>query len=180
MLPQTALAAAFLAATVPVMGGAGGEANANCSIQIGPGERFVQGRDAVVQPGEHLQRVTALRGRVVVRTGAEVDEAMALGGDLVLEPGARVNKSVTSVGGNVVLQGDAWVGENAVALGGEVQRGHDAWVGGNVIALAVKVGDQSLAQSITQKLGDLARCQVVQVHVRTATPEVGSGAGKTL
>jgi len=170
MLPQTAIAAAFLAAATPVLGGDG---DAGCTIELGPRERLEQGRDAVVLPGEHLQSVTALRGRVVIRTGAEVDEAMALGGDLVLEPGARVNRSATSIGGNVVLQGDAWVGENAVALGGEVQRGPEAWVGGNVVALTVKVGDESLSQAISRKLGDLARCKVVQVHVRA-----GDGAAR--
>jgi len=164
MLPHTAVAAALLAAAVPV---AGGDGQAGCTIQLGPRERLEQGRDAVVLPGEHLASVTAVRGRVVVRTGAEVDEAMALGGDLVLEPGARVNRSATSIGGNVVLQGDAWVGENAVSLGGEVQRGRQAWVGGNVVALAVKVGDDTLSQAISRKLGDLARCKVVQVRVRT-------------
>ena len=162
MLPQTALAAAVLAAATPVLGGDG---DPDCTIQLAPRERFEQGRDAVVLPGEHLASVTALRGRVVVRTGAEVDEAMALGGDLVLEPGARVNRSATSIGGNVILQGDAWVGENATSLGGEVQRGPKAWVGGNVVALAVTVGDDSLSKAISRKLGDLARCKVVQVRV---------------
>jgi hypothetical protein len=172
MLPQTALVAAVLAAATPVLGGDGAP---DCTIQLGARERFEQGRDAVVLPGEHLRSVTALRGRVVIRTGAEVDEAMALGGDLVLEPGARVNRSVTSIGGNVVLQGDAWVGENAMSLGGEVQRGPRAWVGGNVVALAVKVGDDSLSQAISRKLGDLARCKVVQVRVRVNDGEARVG-----
>jgi len=93
----------------------------------------------------------------------------------VLEPGARVNRSATSIGGNVILQGDAWVGENATSLGGEVQRGREAWVGGNVVALAVKVGDDSLSKAISSKLGDLARCKVVQVRVRAGDGEVPEG-----
>jgi hypothetical protein len=173
MLPQATIAAALLAATSTALGGDA------CTVEIGPAERFVQGRDVVVQPGEHLTHVTALRGRVIVRGGAEVDEAMALGGDVILEAGARVNGSVTSVGGKVAIQGNAWVGENAVSLGGEVVRSPQSWVGGNVIALAVKVGDQSLAQSISQKLGDLAQCTVVQVQARVAGP-AAAGAGTPL
>ncbi|HVO21609.1 MAG TPA: hypothetical protein VMU15_20285 [Anaeromyxobacter sp.] len=167
MLPHPAVAAAFLAAAVlaAAVPATGRDGQTGCTIQLGPRERLEQGRDAVVLPGEHLASVTALRGRVVVRTGAEVDEAMALGGDLVLEPGARVNRSATSVGGNVILEGDAWVGENATSLGGEVQRGREAWVGGNVVALAVKVGDDTLSQAISRKLGDLAGCKVVQARL---------------
>ncbi len=173
MLPQIAIAAVLVAAA-PAL------ADDACTIEIGPMERFVQGHDVVVQPGERLTHVTALRGRVVVRGGAEVDEAMALGGDVVLEAGARVNGSVTSIGGTVAVQGNAWVGENAVALGGEVVRSRESWVGGNVIALGVKVGDQSLARSISQKLGDLARCKVVQVRARVAAPASDAGPGTPL
>jgi NDP-sugar pyrophosphorylase family protein len=169
MLLQVTLAAALLGAATPALSG---EA---CSVEIGARERFAQGRDVVVQPGEHLAQVTALRGRVVVRGGAEVDDAMALGGDVVLEAGARVNGSVTAVGGKVAVQGNAWVGENAVALGGEVVRSPESWVGGNVIALWVQVGDQTLAQSISQKLGDLAGCRVVEVQARAAAPAAGPG-----
>jgi len=174
MLPQVTLAAALLAAASPARPGDA------CTIEVGPRERFAQGQDVVVQPGEHLTQVTALRGRVIVRGGAEVDDVMALGGDLVLEAGARVNGSVTSVGGKVAIQGNAWVGQNAVSLGGEVVRSRESWVGGNVVALAVKVGDQSLAQSIAQKLGDLARCKVVQVRARVPPEDPGAGASKTL
>ncbi len=174
MLPQIVIAAALAAAAAPALAGDA------CTIEIGPMERFVQGRDVVVQPGERLTHVTALRGRVVVRGGAEVDEVMALSGDVVLEAGARVNGSATSIGGNVAVQGNAWVGENAVALGGEVVRSRESWVGGNVVELAVKVGDQSLAQSISQRLGDLARCKVVQVQARTASPRVETGTESTL
>jgi hypothetical protein len=173
MLPQAALTAVFLTAASPVLGGD------ECSLQIGPGERFEQGHDLVVQPGEHLQRVTALRGRVVVRSGAEVDEAMALGGDVVLEPGARVNGSATSVGGNVELLGNAWVGENAMSFGGEVRKANEAWVGGNMVALAVKVGDDSLAKAIGEKLSALGRCKVIQIRARE-TGGVESDVRKTL
>lgn len=83
MLPHAVLAVALLSAVSPVLG------DETCTVQVGPAERFVQGRDAVVQPGEKLTNVTALRGRVIVRGGAEVEDAMALGGDLVLEAGAR-------------------------------------------------------------------------------------------
>lgn len=160
MLPQAALTAALLATASPVLGGD------ECSVQIGPDERFEQGRDLVVQPGERLQRVTALRGRVIIRSGAVVDEAMAMGGDLVLEPGARVNGSATSVGGNVELLGNAWVGGNAMSFGGEVRRAGEAWVGGNAIGLAVKVGEETLARTIGKKLAELGRCKVIQVRAR--------------
>ncbi len=174
MLPQVTLAAVLVAAASSSLAGDA------CTIEVGPMERFVQGYDLVVQPGERLTHVTALRGRVIVRGGAEVDEAMALGGDVVLEAGARVNGSATSIGGTVAVQGNAWVGENAVALGGEVVRSRESWVGGNVIALAVKVGDQTLTQSISQRLGDLARCKVVQVRARAASPTVQTGSGTPL
>ncbi|HET6440346.1 MAG TPA: hypothetical protein VFG59_19940 [Anaeromyxobacter sp.] len=174
MTLHAAVAAVLVAFAPPARGGDGA-----CTVEVGPGERFTQGRDAVVQPGEHLQHVTALRGRVVIRGGAEVDEAMALGGDLVLEPGARVNGSVNSVGGNVFIQGNAWVSGDAVSLGGEVQRSKESWVGGNVIALAVKVGDQTLARAISERLGDLARCTVVQVRAHPAAA-AGDDGGKTL
>ena len=174
MLPQATVAVALLAAGSTALGGDA------CKLEIGPSERFAQGQDVVVQRGERLTHVTALRGRVIVRGGAEVDEAMALGGDVVLEAGARVNGSVMSVGGKVAIQGNAWVAENAVSLGGEVLRSPDAWVGGNVIALAVQVGDQTLAQSISQKLGDLARCKVVQVRVRAPSQAAQPAEPKTL
>lgn len=173
MLLHATIAAAVLAAAVPTPG------DDTCTVEVGPSERFAQDRDVVVQPGERLTSVTALRGRVVVRGGAEVDEAMALGGDVVLEPGARVNQSVTSVGGSVRLQGNAWVGENALSLGGEVDRSRQAWVGGNVIALALKMGDESLARIVSRKLDDLARCKVVQVRVREREAET-EGTGEKL
>ena len=172
MLPHAALAAAVLVASSPVVPALGAE---ECWVQIGPLERFEQGRDLVVEPGEHLQRVTALRGRVVVRSGAVVDEAMAIAGDLVLEPGARVNGSVTSVGGNVELLGNAWVGENAMSVGGSVRRAEEAWVGGNVVSLSVKVGDASLSKTILDKLSLLGRCKVVEVKGREPR---GSSADK--
>jgi hypothetical protein len=173
MLPHAALTAALLAAATPVLGGD------ECSVQIGPDERFEQGRDLVVQPGERLQRVTALRGRVIIRSGAVVDEAMALGGDLVLEPGARVNGSATSVGGNVELLGNSWVGENAMSFGGEVRRAKEAWVGGNAIGLALRVGEETLARTIGKKLSELGRCKVIQV--RESEPQAAAlGAPKAL
>lgn len=163
MLPHATLAAALLAAASPVLPALGEE---ECSVQIGPLERFEQGRDLVVERGEHLERVTSLRGRVVVRSGAVVEEAMAIAGDLILEPGARVNGSATSVGGNVELLGNAWVGENAMSFGGSVRRAKEAWVGGNVVSLSVKVGDASLAKTIGDKLSLLGRCKVVEVKAR--------------
>jgi NDP-sugar pyrophosphorylase family protein len=166
MLRQVA-AAVLLAAVVPA------RADDACSIQVGPSERFAQGQDLIVQPGERLTQVTALRGRVIVRGGAEIDEALSLAGDVVLEPGARVNGSVTSIGGNVVIHGNAWVREHAVSIGGSVERAPESWVGGSVVALAVQVGDGSLAQSIAQRL---ARCKIVQVHAGAA-PE---SSGETL
>ncbi len=174
MLSQAAIAAVLLAAAPPAVAADG------CTVEVGPAERFAQGRDVVIQPGERLTHDTVLRGRIVVRGGAEVDEAMAVGGDVILEAGARVNGSATSIGGKVAVQGNAWVGENAVSLGGEVVRSPESWVGGNVVGLAVQVGDQSLAQSIGRKLGDLARCKVVQVRAPAASPQAGAGAGRTL
>jgi hypothetical protein len=171
MSPYAAVATAVLAAGAV-------RAEETCTVEVGPGERFEQDRDVVVQPGEHLRNVTALRGRVVVKGGAEVDEAMAVGGDLVVEPGGKVNRGATSVGGDVRLRGDARVGESVVSLGGDVIRSKDAQVGGTVVAFSVKVGDRSLAQSIERQIA-APRCKVVRAAERPAAA-VGTGRGQPL
>jgi UDP-3-O-[3-hydroxymyristoyl] glucosamine N-acyltransferase len=158
MVTHAAVAAALLAAAAV-------RADEPCTVEVGPGERFEQDRDAVVQPGEKLRTVTSLRGRVIVRSGAEVDEAMAVGGDLVIEAGAKVNRGATSVGGDVELKGDAQVGQSAVSLGGEVLRSKEARVGGNVVAFSVRLGDRSLMEQIEREVGK-PRCKVVQVSAR--------------
>jgi NDP-sugar pyrophosphorylase family protein len=163
---------AVVAAAVLAAGLARGDET--CTVEVGPGERFEQDKDAVIQPGERLRNVTALRGRVIVRGGAEVDEAMAVGGDLVVEPGGKVNRSATSVGGDVRLIGDARVGESVVSLGGEVIRSKEAQVGGTVVAFSVKVGDRSLAQSIEHQVG-ASRCKVVQVPEHPAASATARG-----
>ena len=169
MLVHALVAAAILAAGAV-------QAEETCTVEVGPGERFEQDRDAVVQRGERLRNVTALRGRVIVKAGAEVDEAMAVGGDLVVEPGGKVNRGATSVGGDVELKGDAQVGESVVSLGGEVIRSKEARVGGTVVAFSVRVGDRSLAESIERQL-TAPRCRVVQA---TDRPEGGTGRGAAL
>jgi NDP-sugar pyrophosphorylase family protein len=175
MSAHAVVAAAVLSAAV-VQSAA--QAEETCTVEVGPGERFEQDHDAVVQAGERLKNVTALRGRVIVKSGAEVDEAMAVGGDLVVEPGGKVRRSATSVGGDVQLRGDAQVGESAVSLGGEVIRSKDARVGGTVVAFSVRVGDRSLSESIERQLAT-PRCKVVQVAERPAAA-AGTGRGTAL
>jgi NDP-sugar pyrophosphorylase family protein len=171
MSAHAVVAAAVLAASAV-------QADESCTVEVGPGERFEQDRDAVVQRGERLRNVTTLRGRVIVKSGAEVDEAMAVGGDLVVEPGGKVNRSATSVGGDVQLEGDAKVGESVVSLGGDVIRSREAQVGGTVVAFSVKVGDRTLAESIEKQIA-APRCKVVQVQVKSAAT-TGTGRGAAL
>jgi NDP-sugar pyrophosphorylase family protein len=146
-----------------------------CTVDVGPDERFEQGRPAEVRPGETIRKVVALRGDVVIHAGAVVDQAVALGGSVVLEAGARARHDVLAIGGDVRLERDARVEESAVAIGGQVKVGKGARVDGKTFALSLQLDGKSLAAAIGAGIEELRRCKVVTVRDRLPDP-AGEGA----
>ncbi len=145
-----------------------GEQHGDCTVEIGPGERFEQDRTAEVRPGEQIRKVVALRGDVVIRAGAVVDQAVALGGSVVLEPGARVRHDVLAIGGDVRLERDARVEESAVAVGGKVSLAKGARVDGRSASLALRLDGFNLTAAIAEGMDELRRCEVIAGDRQTA------------
>lgn len=167
--PAVALAAAL---ALPVVAAAHErqEARDGCTVEVGPDERFEQGRTAEVRPGETIRKVVALHGDVVIHAGAVVDQAVALGGSVVLEAGARARHDVLAIGGDVRLDREARVEESAVAIGGQVKLGKGARVDGKTFALSLQLDGKSLAAAVGAGMEELRRCKVVTLRDRLAEP----------
>ncbi len=149
------------------------ESHHDCTVEVGPGERFEQDRNAEVRAGEHVRKVVALHGDVILHAGAAVDQAVALGGSVVLERGARVHRDAVAIGGGVRLGEDARVEESAVAIGGTVTLGEGAQVDGKKTSIDVALDGRSLGAAIRERIGAVEACKKITVVGRSTSPGDG-------
>jgi hypothetical protein len=93
------------------------------------GDRVVQG-DVVVDSGEVVRDVTAIRGSVTLKPGAEARDVVAVLGRVTLESGAQAREA-TAIGGNVEVGPGAEIHRDATAVGGQVKVDPGGEVGGD-------------------------------------------------
>jgi hypothetical protein len=144
-----------------------GDAKADCTIDVKPGDLVAKGKDVVVEAGKRFNDVVAVDGNVIIRKNAHVKSALAMNGSVTIESGAKVTGSAIAFGGKVKVAPDAKVEGSRLELGDGVKVKSDD---GTDVSFNLSIGGDELGKVLSGKITGAARdCRIVY-HSDAGTP----------